>query len=397
MDASRIRIRGPLACHVDGLWATLADQGYTALSIANLARVMAQLSGWLSARALTPADLTTDYIHRFLRARQRAGYTCWLSMRGMKPILAYLRSVGVVPPAREAPVIATSLDEVVARYRRYLREERALTPSTAAFYERIARAFLPRDGTLRSLTPSAVTHFVLREARTYSVAYTKYKVSALRCLLRYLYVQGDLTADLAAAVPAVAGWRLTSLPRDLPLADLAQLLRACHRRTPEGRRTRAALLLMARLGLRAGEVAALRLDDVRWTDAELCIRGKGGRVDHLPIPADVGAAVAAYARWSRPRTDSRAVFVRSRAPHLGLSGGGITSLVRAACRRAGLPAIGAHRLRHTAATQMLRQGASLHAIAQVLRHRHVDTTAIYAKVDRQALRTLAQPWPGGGR
>jgi integrase/recombinase XerD len=397
MDASRIRIGGPLASHVEGLWMRLAAKGYTPLSIANVARLMAHLSRWLEGKGLAPAELNPDQIGRFLRHRRRAGYTGHLSTRGLVPILQHLRSVGVGPPIEAHEVIRTAVDEVVARYRHYLRQERAVSPATAAFYEQVAREFLPQDGDMRALAPASVTVFVLKESRTYSVSYTKYKVSALRSLLRYLFVGGDIATDLAASVPPVAGWRLSSLPRDLHPDEVKRLLGNCNRRTDVGRRALAALLLMVRLGLRAGEVAALALDDIDWTQGELIIRGKGRQLDRLPLPADVGSALAAYARWSRPRAESRKLLLCIYAPHGALSSGAVKSIVHAACRRAGLPALGAHRLRHTAATEMLRQGSPLTEIAQVLRHRHVDTTAIYAKVDRVSLRQLAQPWPGGER
>jgi len=397
MDASRIRINGPLARYLEGLWAALAAQGYRPLSIANVACLMAHLSGWLGRWRLTAADLGTDQIGRFLQHRRRAGYTAWVSSHGLEPILQHLRAVGAAPAPVRPVVVPTAIDHLVARYSQYLRRERALSSSTGTFYVCMARAVLPPDGDLRSLTAASVTAFVLRESRTFSIAYTKYKVTALRCLLRYLYVHGDIPTNLAAAVPAVAGWRLSSLPRDVPPHVLKQLLQHCNRRTHVGRRARAAMLLMARLGLRVGEVAALRLDDIDWTAGELLIRGKGGYFDRLPLPADVGSALAAYLRWSRPRMDSRAVFLRVHAPHDRLRAGGLKSVLRAACTRAGLPTMGTHRLRHTAATQMLRQGSPLTEIAQVLRHRHVDTTAIYAKVDRVSLRQLAQPWPGGDR
>jgi len=397
VDASRIQISGPLAPYLEGLWAALATRGYSPLSIANVARLMAHLSRWLGGPGLAADDLSTDQIGRFLKHRRRAGYTGWLSTHGLEPILQHLRAAGAVPSPVRPVVVPTAIDDVVAPYSEYLRRERAISPSTAAFYLRVARAFLPPHGDLRSLTTASVSTFVLTESRTSSVNYTKYKVSALRSLLRYLFVQGDITTDLAASVPPVAGWRLSSLPRDLPPHEVQQLLGSCNRRTDVGRRAFAVLLLMVRLGLRAGEVAALALDDIDWTQGELIIRGKGRQLDRLPLPADVGSALAAYARWSRPRSESRKLFLRVRAPHGALSSDGVKSIVPAVCRRAGLPALGAHRLRHTAATQMLRQGSPLTEIAQVLRHRHVDTTAIYAKVDRVSLRQLAQPWPGGDR
>lgn len=397
MDASRIRISGPLAPHLESLWAALAARGYSPLSIASMARLMARLSRWLGRQGLMAAQLDADQTGRFLRHwRRRAGSRRQLSMRGLEPILQHLRAVGVGPPPVRPVVVPTAIDDVVAPYSEYLHRERALSPSTVSFYLGVARAFLPPSGDLRSLTAASVTAFVLRESRTFSVAYTKCKVSALRCLLRYLYVQAKIATNLVAVVPAVAGWRLSSLPRDVPAHVLRQVLEHCNRRTHVGRRARAAVLLMARLGLRVGEVATLRLDDIDWTAGELLIRGKGGCLDRLPLPSDVGAALASYLRWSRRRVESRAVFLRVHAPHDRLSPEGLKALVRAACTRAGLPTMGTHRLRHTAATQMLRHGASLTEIAQVLRHRHMDTTAIYAKVDRMALRQIAPSWPGAG-
>jgi integrase len=279
----------------------------------------------------------------------------------------------------------------------YLTRERDLAPATARFYLHVAQAVLPGDGDLTRLTAHTVTRSMLEISHRYSVAYTKYWVSAVRGLLRYLFAHGKIATDLTGAIPAVAGWRLTGIPQDLDPTVVAQIVRACDGRTHEGRRTRAAVLLMVRLGLRVGEVAALRLDDVDWRAGEIVIRGKGRRTDRLPLPVDVGAAVAAYVRRSRPRAETRVLFLSVHAPHRPTGSNGLKSAVRAACRRAGVPEIGTHRLRHTAASQMLRRGSSLAEIAQVLRHRHLDTTAIYAKVDRVALRDVARPWPGGAR
>jgi site-specific recombinase XerD len=395
MDPSKIRIRGPLASHVDGLWRELAAQGYAPLSIANMARVMAHLSQWLEREHLGPSGLSAKQNERFLLHRRRAGYTCWRSTRGLEPILGYLRGVGVVPPIETPYSPKAAIDVVVEPYMAYIREERAVSPSTASVYERLARAFLSRRADTGAQCAADVSTFVLKEARTCSIGFAKLKISALRSLLRHLYVHGDIAVDLAASVPAVAGWRLATLPKALRPDEVKQLLRGCDRRTHGGRRTFAVVLLMVRLGLRAGEVAGLELDDIDWAHGELLVRGKGRRLDRLPLPADVGAALAAYVRRSRPRTECRRLLMRVRAPLDGLSRGSVTAIVRAACARAGLATVGAHRLRHTAATEMLRHGASLSDIAQVLRHRHVDTTAIYAKVDRVSLRTLAQPWPGG--
>ena len=218
---------------------------------------------------------------------------------------------------------------------------------------------------------------------------------ALRSWLRFLYEEGLTANPLAAAVPGVAPWRTNSLPHALDHRAVTQLVHSCDRRTSTGRRDHAILLLLVRLGLRAGEVAALKLDDVDWRQGEIVIHGKADRRERLPLPIDVGEAVAGYLRWSRPRTGSRRLFLRVKAPIVGLSGDGVTRVVHAACRRAGLQLVGAHRLRHTAATEMLRRGGGLVEIGQVLRHRSLLTTAIYAKVDSATLQGLARHWPGG--
>jgi site-specific recombinase XerD len=219
-------------------------------------------------------------------------------------------------------------------------------------------------------------------------------VTGLRSLLEFLHLRGVVSGRLAEAVPSTASWRLSGLPRALEPEQLEMLLESCERSTATGRRDDAVLVTLARLGLRAGEVAALRLEDVDWHAGELVIAGKGRRAERLPLPADVGEAIVAYLQSGRPATaQDRSLFVRVRAPHRGLTGGAITQIVFAAASRCGLGPIHSHRLRHTAATQMLRAGASLEEIGQVLRHRHVLTTAIYAKVDRDALRQLARPWP----
>jgi len=243
--------------------------------------------------------------------------------------------------------------------------------------------------------PAEVSAFCARELPQLGGSSASNLAAALRSLLRFLHVEGLIAAPLAQAVPAVAGRKGTGLPGAVPPATLTRLLASCDRRTGMGRRDYAILLVLARLGLRAGEVARLSLDDVDWVNGEVLVHGKGGRAERLPLPDDVGAAVAGYLRRGRPRADTRAVFLRAIAPADGLTPPGVTWVVYAACGRARVPKIGAHRLRHGAATEMLRAGASLAEVSQVLRHAAVGTTAIYAKVDFVALRPLAQPWPGG--
>jgi integrase len=279
--------------------------------------------------------------------------------------------------------------------------ERGLSEHTVLdAYGPAARLFLAgREGPdglgLERLCAADVSSFLARECPRRSVPGARDLVCALRSLLRYLHLAGLIEAPLVWAVPSVADLRDRTLPRGLDPGAVNRLLASCDRRTLAGRRDYAILLLLARLGLRAGEVAGLQLDDVDWRRGELLIRGKGGRQDVLPLPVDIGEALVSYLR-RRPRCQCRAVFLRVTAPRQELNRSTIGWVVRAACDRAGLPRAGAHRLRHTAATQMLRAGASLPEVGQVLRHREQKTTAIYAKVDRIALRALARPWPSPG-
>jgi integrase/recombinase XerD len=294
---------------------------------------------------------------------------------------------------------------LLADYREYLAVERALTGDTIEGYVLAVRPFLAgrvSDGDqldLAGLRAADVVAFVVARCPAQSRGAAKMTVTALRSLLGFLHLRGLVSGPLGEAVPSTASWRLSGLPRALEPEQLEALLVSCDRGAATGRRDYAVLVMLARLGLRRGEVAALKLEDVDWRAGELRIAGKGRRAERLPLPADVGEAIVAYLRDGRPATAlDRSLIVRVRAPHHGLTSGGITQIVFAAAGRAGLGPMHAHRLRHTAATQMLRAGASLEEIGQVLRHRQVLTTAIYAKVDRDALRALARPWPEtGGR
>jgi site-specific recombinase XerD len=400
MKPTDVRVTGPLTGYTAGFCDELAARRYTPLSAANQVRVMAHLSRWLARRRLRPAELSVERIEQFLRHRRRAGYTCWRSKRGLEPLLTYLRRIGVVPHDAPRPLVSV-LDRLVDEYVEYLGRERGLGDTTIQYRQAVARDFLSGiaagdDRPLGRLDAQFVTRYMFEAIHGYSVGAAGLLATAVRSLLRFLHVRGHVSAPLTGAVPKLAGWRQTSLPRAVEPECVELLLDACDRRTAVGRRDYAMLLLLARLGLRAGEVAALRLEDLDWRQGEIVVHGKGHRDDRLPLPADVGEAVAAYLRRGRPECDVRVVFVGHRAPHRALRSSAVSSRVTSMSRRAGLtPPIGAHRLRHTAATQMLRKGSSLDDIAQVLRHRSPQTTAIYAKVDRESLRSLAQPWPGG--
>jgi site-specific recombinase XerD len=396
---SRPSVTGPLAQYADGFRAELARLGYTPLTTASQLRLMAHLSRWLAAEGLDAPALTAPTAERYFADRRSVGYANERTVAALGPLLGCLRRLGAVPVAVAASP-ATATGQLLARYQAYLTVERGLAASTAGLNARLLRPFLDghaaRHGgrlDVKELTAGDVTSFVLEQSARRSRS-VKRIVSALRSFLGFLYVEGLIGQPLAKAVPSPPGWTLAGLPRALPDSEVAALLASCDAERPAGQRDLAILTLLARLGLRAGEVAALRLDDIDWRRGELVVRGKAGRTDRLPLPADVGEKIAAYLRDCRPGSAGcRAVFITALAPHRPLSPGGVTTVVAAAGRRAGLGTIHAHRLRHSAATAMLRAGGSLREIGDVLRHRRAMTTAIYAKLDLEALRRLARPWP----
>lgn len=371
---SRVRVTGPLAPHAAGCRQRLAQDGYTANAASNQLQLMAHASRWWTAGGMRVDELTPPRVEEFLAYRRAEGYTLWLSTKAMAPLLDYLRRLGVVPPP--APVAPATEAEVLHEdYRAYLAQERGLAAGTIAGYLHVARLFCAaragEDGglALDRLSAAEVTEFVLAKCAPRSVGSGKYVVCGLRSLLRYLYVAGHTGQDLAAAVPTAAGWRLAGLPATVGRAEVARLLASCDRRTTFGRRDYAVLVLLSRFGLRAWEVAALELADIDWRDGEIVVRGKGRRVERLPLPADVGDALAGWLRRGRPRCEAATVFTRVRAPHRGLSTSGVSQIVAAACRRAGLPGMHAHRLRHSAATEMHRRRRRHHRHRPVARPR----------------------------
>lgn len=402
-DPLRARVAGPLEQYAPGFAGELARLGYTCESAYGQMLVMAHLSRWLAGEGMDVAGLTPLVAERFLAARRAAGYTLYLSPKALVPLVGYLRGLGATPEAPDAGP-AGPAEALLARWQHYLVTERGLGPATARDYAAKARAFVAgreRAGglDLADLTAAEVTAFVLATCPGKPKGTAKLTVTALRSLLGFVHVEGMISEPLAPAVPAVASWRLAGLPRALEPGQVAALLASCDRGTPAGRRDLAMLTLLARLGLRAGEVAALSLDDIDWRAGEITVRGKGRRDERLPLPADAGEAIAAYLADGRPQPfeAARRVFLRVRAPHCGLTSGGVTQAVFAAGQRAGIGPVYAHRLRHSAATSMLAAGAPLTEIGQVLRHRRLLSTAIYAKADVVALRVLARPWPGGAR
>jgi integrase/recombinase XerD len=396
----RIKVEGPLAPYAVGWRAELAARGYARGPATSQMRLMEHLSRYLDERGLAVADLTVQAAGRFLACRRAGAHPGLASPRALGPLLGYLRGIGAAPDAA-GQMAGSPLEVLLEAYRAYLAGERGLAPQSVRSYLGTARALLSAlaadspDAGLESLATGQVASFVVYATRGRSAASAKVTVTGLRSLLRYLHVEGLVPVPLAQAVPSAAGWKLSSLPRALDPAMVASLLAACDRRTVTGRRDYAVLMLLARLGLRGCEVAALELDDIDWRAGELVIRGKGNRLERMPLPADVGEALTAYVTSGRPRCGCRRVFIRATAPREGLSPSLARNVVGGAAARAGLGRIGAHRLRHTLASEMLRRGAPLAEIGQVLRHRDPLTTAIYAKADQSALRELARPWPGG--
>lgn len=398
-DGSGLGMAGPLAAFGSGFSAELLRQGYRPRSAGEQLRLMADVSEWLAGRGLGPCDLTEVRVAELMAARRAAGRLHLLSARAMVPLLEYLRGVGVVPVA-VARMSVTPSEVLIERYSAYLREQRGVSSSTVRNYVGVARVFLAwrevTTGTLalEELDAAAVIAFVLGDTQRGSVGSAKCLVTRLRVFLRFLHVEGETGRELSGVVPSVASWRLAGLVKALDAGSLTRLLASCDRRTRVGRRDFAVIMLLSRLGLRAGEVAALRLSDIKWRSGELLVRGKGSRQERLPLPGDVGEALAGWLARGRSRCDSVFVFTRVRAPHGGISATAVSQIVRRACQRAGLPIVSAHRLRHTAATEMLRAGGSLTEVGQVLRHRSRDVTSIYAKVDRLALSAVVMPWPG---
>ena len=378
----RSRVRGPLEAYAAGFAKCLLQQGYSRSGAEQHVCFIAHLDRWMSAEGVDLDGLGTEVIERYLAQRRTAGYRQYLSVKALRPLLDHLEPLGVLPTAE--PVPPDVVEELLARYRDYLLAERGLGSGTVRGYVDWVRPFVrPRASggmlDLSGITAGDITGDVLATCPGRAVGSAKLLVTSLRSLLGWLHVTGQVPTSLADAVPSVAGWRLSRVPKGLEPGQLRRLLAAPDRRTRVGRRDYAILLLLSRLGLRAGEVARLGLDDIDWHHGEVVVRGKGNRAERLPLPADVGAALSAYLRRGRPRGGSgRAVFFRVHAPIRPLTSGGVTAVVDDNAHRAGLGTVHAHRLRHTAATTMLRAGSPLAEVGQVLRHRSLLSTAIYA-------------------
>jgi site-specific recombinase XerD len=400
--AERLRA-GLFGPHLDTLVAALCELGYARFTVRVRLRILDDFGRWLAQQRLQLADLQEQLVNRFLQQRQCQGRLRKGDALAVRHFLEHLRQQGAVR-SPEPTVDRSPLAILRRQYQSYLQTERGLAAVTAASYWRfIRRLLVERFGDapihVQDLAPDDISAFLLRHARSSSPGVARLMVTALRSFFRYLFLHGQTESDLTGAVPTVPAWRLAELPKYLTPEEVERVVRACERRSPAASRDHAIILLLARLGLRASEVIALELDDVDWRAGELKVRGKGGYHDGLPLPVDVGEALARYLRHHRPPCTTRRLFLRAKAPHRGLANpSSLSTIVRRAMNRAGLhPDFqGAHVLRHSLATGMLRGGASLDEIGELLRHRAANTTEIYAKVDVQGLRSLALPWPTKG-
>jgi site-specific recombinase XerD len=383
----------------------LEDLGYTPKTVLSYLRLFAKFDLWLSRRRQRLRRLNEKDADRFLkRLHARHPAVRRGSRSVLRLVLKLLRDVGVVAPKRE-PIASSPAQRLANEYRVFLKEERGLDRSTVYHYSRHIDRFLNEHFgagrvNLRALGGLEITAFVRRQAPRYGRGQAAQMVTGLRSFFRFAQFRGLVASDLAAVVPPVPNWKMAGLPKYLSTEAVQRVLGASERATVRGKRDYAILLLLARLGLRGGEIVALQLDDIDWANAELAIRSKkGDGWARLPLLVDVGQALARYLSV-RPPSAYRNVFVRDYAPYTPFAfTGAVSNLVRKAIKRAGVKSArnGAHVFRHTLATEMLRRGASLTEIGRVLRHRDPDSTMIYAKVDLGALRELALPWPGGAR
>ena len=400
MSGTRRRA-GLLGSEVQGYRAWLERRGYTPATARYMLKHLGQVGRWLAVEGLTVGQLDEDRIAAFRASRRLAGYRCVPGARAMLPLLSYLREVDLAPPMR--PALSTVMGELLGQYGSWMVSERNLAAGTVLRYVNTARRFLLEQAfnagvfSPEGLSGTDVNQFLLRECGRVSAGSAKGRVAELRSILRFLHVQGITVLRLGTAVPPVGGWRLSGVPVIMTPADVQRLLDGCDRNTSVGIRDFAIMMFAARLGLRSIEVARLELGDIDWRAGELVVRGKARRLDRLPLPAAVGEAVVAYLADGRHLTQDRHLFLTCRAPRGPIHADVVNDVVERACLRVGLPRVGPHRLRHALAGELLAKGAGLVAISQVLRHQDLATTALYAKVDMDALAAVAQPWPGTSR
>lgn len=392
-------VSGCAAPFLDAFAEHLVENGYALATAKDLLRLVASLGRWLTDVGLEMQAASEGCVERFLTERRNRGLAEKSEPANLRGFLTFLRVRGSIPQAPAS--LPTAINLIEQSFTLYLTQERGLGTPAVTTYLDVVRHFLDGqygDGPidLADLSAKDIQGFLTRETIRYAPGRAKLMVTAIRSFLKWLHFCGKISARLDNAIPSVPGWRQARLPRAIAPHEVEQMLQACRRRSGVELRDFAILLLLARLGLRAHEVVVLTLDDIEWDTSALIAHGKGGRPGRLPLPHDVGAAIAAYLRTGRPHCSTRAIFIRSKAPLRDLgNSSSISAIVRRALARAGLhpPHMGAHVLRHSLACSMLEHGASLPEIGEILRHQSLDTTGIYARVDLKALTSLALPWP----
>ncbi|MDP7340000.1 MAG: tyrosine-type recombinase/integrase [Vicinamibacterales bacterium] len=380
--------------HLTAFIATLTKSGYAEKTRRDKKRLIDPFLRWVREADIDVQDVNESCVDAFLACPTRRRYNHRTALR---QFVEHLRIVEVVPHRHLVP---TPAEVLFQRYVSYLRDRQGLSPHSVAAYSPFIRAFvaarrLPEDAAV--IDASAIRSHLVDHSQNRSGSFVKLLAAALRSFLRFCFVDGVTVTDLSIAVTPVHRWRLAAVPPFLAPEEVEQVIAAADRSTERGCRSFAILLLLARLGLRASEVIALELDDIRWEAGEIVVRGKGGLHDRLPLVADVGEALALYLSTARGPSKSRRVFLRRIAPRVGLSQpADVSKIAREALQRAELAPsgrVGAHIFRHSLATRMIRRGASLTEISQVLRHRSIGTTELYAKVDFEGIRAVALPWP----
>lgn len=393
---------GPLGRHIDAFVKHLSNEGYAVWTIKYSMRLLADFSTWMQQQPVVITDLAEQLVNTFFQQRYQTLRPHRDDRAILVKLLTYLRVTGIIVEPIKV-VNNPAIDNMLQEFQQHLIDQRNLAPITIQTYLGTVEHFLmhyyaTKPVKLNTLSVPEITGYMLQQAHHYSAAHTQLIASGLRNFFRFLLQQGVIKTNFAQCVLAPARRQLSTLPKFMKADDVERLLQSVDQETPTGRRNFAILQLLARLGLRSGEVALLTLDDINWNEGAITVGGKGGHKDQLPLPHEVGQAIANYLCDGRPNCSTRRVFVRLRAPLRGFfNGAAVGTIVYRALNRAGLhPALkGAHLLRHSLATRLLREGASLTEIGELLRHRNLYTTQIYAKVDEIALRRLAPPWPGG--
>ena len=395
-------IHGPYGKFSRVYAARLSEEGFTRQCTWRSLSLFRDLMDWHVGGGHDPKHLDEASIERFLHHRSQHWQINAGDRAALRRLLSALRGNGLIAAA--PPVELTEQQQIVEGFSAYIINDRGLSHSASNRHALLARRFLQEtylEGPCEfaTLNPELVIGYVERHALDGAADSGKAMCWSLRAFLRYLHLRGHIAVPLADCVPSIRRWRLAGLPTFMPPQKIQQVLDSCDRTTPIGLRDYAILMLLAKLGLRAGEVVALTLDDIDWRAGEILVHGKGRRQAVMPLRRDVGAAVVSYLRQGRPTSTSRHLFLRMLAPHVGFTSGcAITMIARQALGRAGIHGYahhGAHLFRHSLATDLLRSGASFDEIGQLLRHESTDSTRIYAKLDIEKLRTLSQPWPGG--